>query len=79
MVKYREAKKNARRVVSGARGRVYEELYDRLGAKEGEMDIYKKAKIRERETSELNQDKCINDEANHILLKDGEIKNRWRE
>ena len=47
MVKYKEAKKNARRVVSGARGRAYDELYDRLATKEGEKDIYRMAKIRE--------------------------------
>ena len=37
------------------------------------------AKIRERKTRDLNQVKCIKDEANRLLVKDEEIKNRWRE
>jgi hypothetical protein len=35
MVKYKEAKKNARRAVSEARGHSYDELYERLWIKEG--------------------------------------------
>ena len=42
------AKKAAKRAVGEARGRAYEGLYQRLGTKEGERDIYKMAKIRER-------------------------------
>jgi hypothetical protein len=39
MVKYKEAKKNARRAVNEARGRAYDELYERLGMKGDEKDI----------------------------------------
>ena len=54
MEKYKEAKKNAKRAVSGARGKAYDELYEKLGTKEGKMGIYKMAKIGERETTNLN-------------------------
>ena len=37
------------------------------------------AKIQERKTRDLNQVKCIKDEANRLLVKDEEIKNRWRD
>jgi hypothetical protein len=47
-----------------ARRRAYDELYNILGTKEGEKDIYKMAKIRGRKTRDLNQVKCIKDEAN---------------
>ena len=46
MEKYKEAKKASKRAVSEARGRAYEDLYQRLIMKEGERDIYKMAKIR---------------------------------
>jgi hypothetical protein len=50
MVKYKEAKKKARRAQSEARGRAYDELYEGLGTKEGEKDIYKMTEIHERKT-----------------------------
>ena len=47
--------------------------------KEGERDIYKMAKIRERKTRDVGQVKCIKDGADQLLVKDEEIKHRWRE
>jgi hypothetical protein len=44
MVKYKEAKKNARRFVSGAKGRAYYEIFDRFDTKEGKKGIYKMKK-----------------------------------
>jgi hypothetical protein len=44
-----------------------------------EKDIYRMAKIRERKTRDINQVKCIKDEANQLLVKNEEIKNRWKE
>ena len=77
--KYKMAKKAAKRAVGEARGRAYEDLYQRLGSKEGERDIYKMAKIRERKTRDIGQVKCIKDGAGQLLVKDEEIKHRWRE
>jgi hypothetical protein len=62
-----------------SKGWAHDELYDRLGTKEEEKDIYKMTKICEWKTRDLNQLKCIKDEANRLLVKDDEIKNRWRE
>ncbi|AQK62958.1 Retrovirus-related Pol polyprotein LINE-1 [Zea mays] len=77
--KYRIAKKSAKRAVSRARGQAYDDLYQRLDTKQGEKDIYRMAKIRERKTRDVNQVKCIKDEANQLLVKSEEIKNRWKE
>ena len=77
--KYRIAKKSAKRAVSRARGQAYDDLYQRLDTKQGEKDIYRMAKIRERKTRDVNQVKCIKDEANQLLVKNEEIKNRWKE
>jgi hypothetical protein len=43
------------------------------------MDIYKMAKISKRKIRDLNQVKCIKDETEHLLVKEGEIKHRWQE
>jgi hypothetical protein len=60
--RYKVAKKTAKRTVSEARGRMYDGLYQRLGMKEGEKDIYRMAKSRERKTRDIIQVKCIKDE-----------------
>jgi len=62
-----------------AKGRAYEDLYQQLGMKEGEKDIYKMAKVRERKTRDFNQVKCIKDEMENILIKEDDIKHRWQE
>jgi hypothetical protein len=48
--RYKVVKKTAKRAVSEVRGRMYDGLYQRLGMKEGENDIYRMAKSRERKT-----------------------------
>jgi hypothetical protein len=65
--------------VSVAKGQAYDDLYQRLGTKEGEKDIFWLARIRERKTRDINQIKCINDGTNQLLVRDEEIKDRWRE
>jgi hypothetical protein len=50
-----------------------------LDTKDDENVVYKMTKLRERKTRDFNRVKCIKDEADRILVKDDEIKNRWRE
>ena len=76
---YKIAKRAAKRAVSKAKGQAYDDLYQRLGTKEGEKDIYRMARIRERKTRDINQIKCIKDGADQLLVKGEEIKDRWRE
>jgi hypothetical protein len=77
--KYRIGKKSAKRAVSRAQGQAYDDLYQWLDTKQGEKDIYRMAKICERKTRDVSQVKCIKDEANKLLVKNEEIKNRWKE
>jgi hypothetical protein len=42
--RYKVANKTTKRAVSESRGQMYDGLYQRLGMKEGEKDIYKMAK-----------------------------------
>jgi hypothetical protein len=58
---------------------MYDGLYQRLGTKEGEKDIYRMAKSWERKTRDIIQVKCIKDAIEQLLTKDEDIKNRWRE
>jgi hypothetical protein len=49
-------------VVSEAIGQMYDGLYQQLGMKEWEKDIYRIAKSRERKTRDIIQVKYIKDE-----------------
>ena len=53
--KYKVAKKTAKQAVSVAKGRAYEDLYQHLSTKEGEKDIYRMARVRERKTRDFNK------------------------
>jgi hypothetical protein len=55
---------------------MYDELYQRLGTKEWEKDIYMMAKIQERKRRDIIQVKCIKDATERLLTKDEDIKNR---
>jgi hypothetical protein len=68
--KYKEVRRNTKKVVSEARGQAYAELYQKLDTKEGENDVYKMAKLRERKTRDFNQVKFIKDEPHRLLVKD---------
>jgi hypothetical protein len=50
-----------------------------LGTKEGEKDIYRMTKSRERKTRNIIQIKCIKDATERLLTNDEDIKNRWWE
>jgi hypothetical protein len=60
--RYKVAKKTTKRVVSEVRGQMYDIIYQWLGTKEGEKDIYRMAKSRERKMRNIIQVKCIKDE-----------------
>ena len=69
--KYNVAKKTVKRAVSEAKGRAYEDLYQCLSTKEGENDIYRIARARDRKTGDFNQVKCIKDEREQLLVNGG--------
>ena len=75
---YKLAKRVAKRAVSVAKGKAYDDMYQRLGTKKGEKGIYRMARIRERKTRDINQIKCIKDGTNRLLVKDEGIRDRWR-
>ena len=74
--KYKVTKKTAKRAVSEAKGQAYEDLYRRLSTKEGEKDIYKMARARDRKTRDFKQVKCIKDKRDQLLVKEDEIRHR---
>ena len=57
--KYKEAKLEAKKVVSKARSMYLDEVYSKLRTNEGENDIYKLTRIRKRKCQDLNQIRCV--------------------
>jgi hypothetical protein len=74
--RYKVAKKTAKRAVSEIRGQMYDGIYQSLGTKEGENDIYRMAKNRGMKTRDIIQVKCIKNVTERLLTKDEDIKNR---
>ena len=56
---YRRAKLEAKKAVSEAKTKAYENMYKRLDTKEGEQDIYKLAKTRAKKCKDIDTVKFI--------------------
>ncbi|KAM2304509.1 hypothetical protein ACFXTH_024206 [Malus domestica] len=76
--RYRKAKQEAKKAVREAKLAAYDDMYKRLDTKEGELDIYKLARAREKKTRDLNQMRCIKDDDGKVLATENAVKDRWR-
>ncbi|KAM1087697.1 hypothetical protein ACFX2B_013050 [Malus domestica] len=76
--RYRKAKQEAKKTVREAKLAAYDDMYKRLDTKEGELDIYKLARAREKKTNDLNQVRCIKDEDGKVLATENAVKDRWK-
>jgi len=74
--RYKAAKKATKKVVTAAKSSAYDKLYRKLETKEGEKEVFKLARARERRTSDLGLVRCIKDENGKVLSEDAEIKAR---
>ena len=70
--------KKPKKVIRDVKFKAYDDLYDKLGTKDRENDVYKLAKLRERKTRDFNHIKCIKNEDSRVLVQEEEIKERWR-
>ncbi|GJY48879.1 ataxia telangiectasia mutated family protein [Tanacetum coccineum] len=77
--RYKEAKREAKKAVSRAKDKAYEDLYKRLDSKEGENDIYRIAKARQRRKIDLGSVRFIKDEDGRSIVNEDAIRRRWKE
>ena len=73
---YKRAKLEAKKVVSEAKTKAYEEMYKKLDTKEGEQNIYKLAKTRAKKCKDIDTVKFMKGENGQTLLRDNDIKDR---
>ncbi|KAM1668169.1 hypothetical protein COP1_047241 [Malus domestica] len=76
--RYRITKNEVKKTVREAKLAAFDDMYKRLVTKEGELDIYKLARAREKKTRDLNQVRCIKDENGKVIVTENVVKGRWR-
>ena len=75
---YKTARKQAKREVVKARNKAYEELYKKLETKEGENEMFKIVKQRNRQSKDVQQVRVIKSKTGQILMEE-KVKQRWKE
>ncbi|MCI4382172.1 hypothetical protein PGIGA_G00260710 [Pangasianodon gigas] len=64
---YKELQRRVRREVSKAKQEAYDELYTRLDTREGQTDLYRLARQRERDGKDVQQVRVIKDRDGRVL------------
>ncbi|GJW30143.1 retrovirus-related pol polyprotein LINE-1 [Tanacetum coccineum] len=77
--RYKEAKRQAKKVIAQAKEKAYEHLYKKLDSKEGANDIFRIVKAQERRRRDLGEICFIKDEEGRTIIDEEEIKKRWGE
>ncbi|KAK3540944.1 hypothetical protein QTP86_006405 [Hemibagrus guttatus] len=66
---YKELQRRVKREVSKAKQKAYDELYTRLDTREGEKDLYRLARQRDRDGKDVQQVRVIKDRDGRVLTK----------
>ncbi|KAK3571820.1 hypothetical protein QTP86_020578 [Hemibagrus guttatus] len=76
---YKELQRRVKREVSKAKQKPYEELYTRLDTREGEKDLYRLARQRDRDGKDVQQVRVIKDRDGRVLTSEESVQRRWKE
>ncbi|KAI5627956.1 hypothetical protein C0J50_3222 [Silurus asotus] len=76
---YKEMRQQVRRDVAKDKEKAYEELYERLDTKEGEKDMYRLARQRDRAGKDVLQVRAVKDGQGNVLTSEESVLRRWRE
>ena len=68
-VRYKAIKKVPKKAVVVAKSIAYDRLYKKLETKEGEKEVFKLARVREKRTRDLGDMRCIKDKNGKVLVK----------
>ncbi|KAK3506481.1 hypothetical protein QTP70_001796, partial [Hemibagrus guttatus] len=72
-------RKRLKREVSKAKQKAYDELYTRLDTREGEKDLYRLARQRDRDGKDVQQVRVIKDRDGRVLTSEESVQRRWKE
>ncbi|KAK3514247.1 hypothetical protein QTP70_011840 [Hemibagrus guttatus] len=76
---YKELQRRVKREVSKAKQKAYDELYTRLDTREGEKDLYRLARQRDRDGKDVQQVRAIKDRDGRVLTSEESVQRRWKE
>ena len=76
---YKEKKSKAKKAVAMAKGRVYNDLYARSETKEGEKELYRLARQRDRAGKDVQHVRVIKDENGNVIVNSEAVLKRWKE
>ncbi|KAK3571361.1 hypothetical protein QTP86_008900 [Hemibagrus guttatus] len=76
---YKELQRRVKREVSKAKQKAYDELYTRLDTREGEKDLYRLARQRDRNGKDVQQVRVIKDRDGRVLTSEESVQRRWKE
>ncbi|KAK3523476.1 hypothetical protein QTP86_033588 [Hemibagrus guttatus] len=76
---YKELQSRVKREVSKAKQKAYDELYTRLDTREGEKDLYRLARQRDRDGKDVQQVRVIKDRDGRVLTSEESVQRRWKE
>ncbi|KAK3515253.1 hypothetical protein QTP70_013016, partial [Hemibagrus guttatus] len=76
---YKELQHRVKREVSKAKQKAYEELYTKLDTREGEKDLYRLARQRDRDGKDVQQVRVIKDRDGRVLTSEESVQRRWKE
>ncbi|KAK3532754.1 hypothetical protein QTP86_028122 [Hemibagrus guttatus] len=76
---YKELQRRVKREVSKAKQKAYGELYTRLDTREGEKDLYRLARQRDRDGKDVQQVRVIKDRDGRVLTSEESVQRRWKE
>ncbi|KAK3568941.1 hypothetical protein QTP86_020629 [Hemibagrus guttatus] len=76
---YKELQHRVKRDVSKAKQKAYDELYTRLDTREGEKDLYRLARQRDRDGKDVQQVRVIKDRDGRVLTSEESVQRRWKE
>ncbi|KAK3552523.1 hypothetical protein QTP86_013248 [Hemibagrus guttatus] len=76
---YKELQRRVKREVSKAKQKAYDELYTRLDTREGEKDLCRLARQRDRDGKDVQQVRVIKDRDGRVLTSEESVQRRWKE
>ncbi|KAK3544182.1 hypothetical protein QTP86_006029 [Hemibagrus guttatus] len=76
---YKELQRRVKREVSKAKQKAYDELYTRLDTREGEKDLYRLVRQRDRDGKDVQQVRVIKDRDGRVLTSEESVQRRWKE
>ncbi|KAK3575081.1 hypothetical protein QTP86_019740 [Hemibagrus guttatus] len=76
---YKESQRRVKREVSKTKQKAYDELYTRLDTTEGQKDLYRLARQRDRDGNDVQQVRVIKDRDERVLTSEESVQRRWKE